>query len=215
MLDLWKAVFGGLAMLALSVGLSGCSQPQASRAETPPSHQSGSPVTELEAKATALADEVNQYRNKLQESQQEVDRWRRQVVELEQANKTLRDSYRQALQSPGYEAALRLVYRRLQQGDTSLLQNLLPEDRPVEAGILDKHQRTYRQYATGETIDLQQFVEWGKSRPAEAGKFTVVATMPGYAWAIIDFADGTHFRIMFSGWTVTHILATDEPMMFT
>ena len=210
-----KAIFGGLAMLALSVGLSGCSKPYASQAQTLPTQQNGITVTQCEPRVSALIDEVTQYRNKLEESEQEVERWRRQVAELEQVNETLRHSYRQALQSPGYEAVLRVVYQRLQQGDTSLLQNLLPSDRPVEAGILDKYQRTYRQYASGETIDLQQFVEWGKSRPAETGKFTVVATMPGYAWAIVDFPDGTHFRIMFSGWTVTHILATDEPIMFT
>ncbi len=210
-----KAIVGALTVCLLAVGLSGCTKPAAKPDQSISSPQNTSRVDELEAKVSALTAEVSQYQNLLQEARKEVDRWRNQVTELEQASQANRNSYRQALQSPGYEAALRLVYQRLQQGDTSLLQELLPKDQPIEAGIRDMHQRTYRQYATGETVDLQQFVAWVKSRPLTAGTFSVVATQPGFAWAKVEFPDGTHFRIMFSGWTVTHILATDEPMMLS
>lgn len=196
-----RVIMASVIIWVLCVSLSGCARPAANPGQALPSQQSPSQVAELEAKVAALSADVDLYRNR--------------VTELEQVSQANRDAYKQALQSPGYEAALRLVYQHLQQGDTSLLQELLPHDQLIEGGIHDKHQRTYRQYAPGESIDLQQFVAWGQNRPLKAGKVSVVATMPGYAWAVIAFPDGTHFRIMFAGWTVTHILATDEPMLLS
>lgn len=192
---------GSWRILVLLLILTACAPAK----QPPPPTADHTRVSELEQQVSQLTAETEQARGAA------LERENRELRAAKE-NQELQDSYRRALQSPGYEAALRLVYQRLQNGDAGPLRSLLSPDEPVEAGMHAKGRTTYRPYPPGEAVDLDQFLDWAKAHPLETGRFSVVARYLGYAWAVVDFPDGTHFRIFFTGRRVTKVLASDQPM---
>jgi len=201
--------------LVLTVFLmTGCANGTPS--ETPnSSSRSADTVPVLQAKVEALSAEVIKYRQELEDARQQASRFQQQLEEKSRNGEALSKAYGSALRSSGYEAALRLVYEGLQRGDTALVQQLLPAGQYVEAGLQDGKVNTYKGYDSAEALSLQVFTEWARQHPLEKGTFSVIATRPGYAWAVVTFPDGRHFRIFFDGWHVTRILASDRPIDMT
>lgn len=191
----WMPLLLGLMLLA------GCAAPA-------PPPEAPAPDPQL----AALQEQVKTLTADLQAAREENETLKQQLSDQPATPQNWQQTLRSALQSPGYEATLRLIYERLHQGDTSLLKQLLPADTYMEAGIQEGQQQTYKGYESAAGVDLQPFADWARAHPPTGGTYSVIATMPGYAWAVITFPDGRHFRIFFDGWHITKILASDRPI---
>lgn len=165
-------------------------------------------------------------------TQAEVEHLRKQVRTLEeqlrqsdlQATQCLKQSANDASQIeyllaerkqlrafPGHEAAFRVVYAGLQEGNSTLLASLLPKTGRVEAGMSLTKNRTYKLYDRASDIDLQPFVDYAKQHPLSSAQITIYAQMPGEPAVAAGFADGTFFVLAFDGGKVTKIAISDKP----
>lgn len=172
-------------------------------------------VESVSVQVRSLQTQVHSLQRENQEYKQQIEAFKAQVERQQKDALQSHVEYQKALSSPGYEAAFRLVYSRLQEGDMSLLRSLVSAEREIEAGFMLEGTSTFRPYKSASELDLRPYTIWADEHPSDQAQFEVFARIPGYAWVHAHFPDGTRFSLFFEETSVVKIVISDQPFDFT